>query len=143
LFSKEKMDSEFLPEEDFGEDFGEKMDSPNEIPIRLSPSDDFQRTNFPADGQLRVIEVSSVPNLHSALAEASQEEERRKSTPDLSIVSRVREVSVESLMDWAHSFFDSRQCEPVQQQNETCVTCGIFSEPAMTEQSLLILRLID
>ena len=77
---------------------------------RVSPDDDsYQREEIPELISQNVIAVSSVANLHSELAEATREDERRHSTPDLSFVALARQVSVESLMELARPFFNSQQ----------------------------------
>ena len=77
---------------------------------RVSPDgDSYQREEIPEAISQNVIAVSSVANLHSELAEATREDERRHSTPDLSFVALARQVSVESLMELARPFFNSQQ----------------------------------
>ncbi|OQV21470.1 Differentially expressed in FDCP 8-like protein [Hypsibius exemplaris] len=107
----------------------ESFDNENIPPARISPDDDFQREELPEKPDQRVIAVSSVPNLHSVLADATREEEKRKSTPDLSFVAMVRQVSVESLMELARPFFDSRQSTAL--ENPDAVTTSTSFGPVV------------
>ena len=60
------------------------------------------------DNDDNILSSHSQPSVPSMLADAVKE---HPIPPDLSFVSRVREVSVESLLEFARPFFDSSTAE--------------------------------